>query len=359
MQVYHLCIFILHVQVKSYAKLDGKPNKNDRGYVSIGFNVYVKGLHKEATYAQFFRLTLLCTFIFLNILTPVALAKSLSLYSSTIRNRIATSTGDFIRCLYWATAIAAFFCNTLYIAASLKHQFSRGCPAITSCIIHLDNYNCSIPSDTNIYRDEVLTLVGKLTIIPSAIITELVLSIYAVRSYSPAQSGQGYDSHNFSWNRCLLQTVHVLALWNIQVALQLFTMVVIPVCVLLLIHPQETICASLLFVIVPVVLTLTVAYTLCQCQQSRWKQICCNPIHCVETFMNFVLISAVLALIIAIVALYETILLVQAEIGTGVQGLVFSLLPLLPLSAIGWYLKRRCQRILEFDYMEQTADGQA
>ena len=75
--------------------------------------------------------------------------------------------------------------------------------------------------------------------------------------------------------------------------------------------------------------------------------------------MNFVLISAVLALIIAVIALYETILLVQAEVGTGVKGLVFSLLPLLPLSAIGWCIKKRCQWIQEFDYMEQTADGQA
>ena len=79
---------------------------------------------------------------------------------------------------------------------------------------------------------------GKLTIIPSATIIELVLSIYAV-----VQSEQGHN------NRCLLQTVHVLALWNIQIALQLFTMVII---VLLLIHPQETIFVSLLFVIVTV-----------------------------------------------------------------------------------------------------------
>ena len=346
------------MQVKSYAKLDGKPNKNDRGYVSIGFNVYAKGLYKEAIYAQFFRLTLLCAFIFLNILTPVALAKSLSLYYS-IRDRIATSTGDFMGCLYWATAIVAFFYNTSYIAASLKHQFSRGCPTITSCIIDLANHNCSIPSDINIYRDEVLTFAGKLIIIPTAIVIELILSIHAVKSYASAQSEWGHDSQIFPWNRCLLQIVHVLALWNIQIAVQLFTMVIIPMCVLLLIHPQETIFVSLLFVIVLVILTLIVAYILYQCQDSRWRQICCNPIHCVETFVNFVLISAVLALIIAIFALYETILLVQAEVGTGVKGLVFSLLPLLPLSAIGWHLKRRCQTIQEFDFMELTADGQA
>ena len=120
-----------------------------RGYVSIDFNVYAKGLYKEAIYAQFFRLTLLCAFLFLNILTPVTLAKSVSLYYPRIMAK--SSTGDFMGCLYWATAIVAFFCNTAYIAASMKHQFTRGHPTITPCVIHLDNYNCSIPSDTNIY----------------------------------------------------------------------------------------------------------------------------------------------------------------------------------------------------------------
>ena len=330
------------MQVKSYSKLESKRNANDKGYVSIGFSIYVKGRYKEAIHASFFRLTLLLAFIFLNILTLVTLAKSVSLYYHRIRNRIAAS--EFVRCLYWAAATGAFFSNIAYIAASLTHQFSHGHPAITPCVIHLANYNCSIPSDTNIYRDEVLTLVGKLTIIPIAVFIELFVSIsvvrsyHAVTSYSPAQ--------NFAWKQCLLQTVHVIALWNIQIALQLLAMVVTPICVLLLIHPQETILLSILIVITPVVLTLIVAYILYQCQHSDF---CCNSSNCIRTLVYFVLISAILGLILAIFALYETILIVQAEIGTGVKGLVLSLLPLLPLSAIGWYIVQRCQGIVAIE----------
>jgi len=33
---------------------------------------------------------------------------------------------------------------------------------------------CSIPSDTSVYNDEVLTLAAKFTIIPVAVITELL-----------------------------------------------------------------------------------------------------------------------------------------------------------------------------------------
>lgn len=318
------------MQVKSYSKLESKRKANDKGYVSIGFSIYVKGLYKEAIHASFFRLTLLLAFIFLNILTLVTLTKSVSLYYQSIRNRIAAS--EYVRCLYWAAAIVAFFCNIAYIAASLTHQFSRGHPAITRCIIHLANYNCSIPSDTNIYRDEVLTLVGKLTIIPIAVFIELFVSISVVRSYSPTP--------NFAWKKCPLQTVHVIALWNIQIALQLLAMVVTPICVLLLVHPQETILLSLLIVITPVVLTLIVAYLMYQCRHS---EVCCNSNNCLTTLVYFVLISAIMGLIIAIFALYETVLIVQAEIGTGVKGVVLSLLPLLPLSAIGWYIIQRCQ----------------
>ena len=328
------------MQVKSYSKLDDKRNANDKGYVSIGFGAYVKGLYKEAIHAPFFRLTLLLAFIFLNILTLVTLTKSVSLYYHSIRNRIAAS--ESVRCLYWAAAIVAFLCNIGYIAASLAHQFSRGHPDITRCIIHLANYSCSIPSDTNIYRDEVHTLAGKLTIIPIAVFIELFVSIYVVRSYSPAP--------NFAWNRCLLQTVHVIALWNIQIALQLLAMVVTPICVLLLVHPQETILLSSLIVIIPAVLTLIVAYLMYQCRHS---EVCCNSSNCLTTLVYFVLISAILGLILAIFALYETVLIVQAEIGTGVKGLAFSLLPLLPLSAIGWYIIQRCQGIVAIDYIEQ------
>ena len=45
-----------------------------------------------------------------------------------------------------------------------------------------------------------------------------------------------------------------------------------------------------------------------------------------------------------LIVLYEGMLLVQVQVGSGVKGLFFSLLPSLPLSVIGWYLKRRSQK---------------
>ena len=53
---------------------------------------------------------------------------------------------------------------------------------------------------------------------------------------------------------------------------------------------------------------------------------------------------AIPGLIIALLGLYEVMLSVQVEIGTGIKGLLLSLLPSFPLSALGWYLKRRSQK---------------
>ena len=180
--------------MKSYARNHGEPNENDKGYVSISYSKYAMKLYykQSDTYAHVYRLSLLCAFIFLNILTPVALAKSVSLYYPKIVAK--SSKGDFMGCLYWAAAVITFSCNTLYTALSIRDYFFHGKTAITSCLIH---HNCS---DTYIYNDEVTTFVAMLIVIPSAVFIELSLSIYAVKRH-----------FNGQMKHCLFQAVHVFA----------------------------------------------------------------------------------------------------------------------------------------------------
>jgi len=68
-------------------------------------------------------------------------------------------------------------------------------------------------------------------------------------------------------------------------------------------------------------------------------------------FVLFV-ITATVILIAVLLVLYELMLLVQVQIETGVKGIVLSLLPSFPLSALGWYLRRRSQRRSETDLNE-------
>ena len=242
-------------------------------------------------------------------------------------------------CLYWATAIMTFLCNTSYTVTSITKNLLEERPAITSCIIHP---NCSIPSDTSVYKDEIFTLSSVSTIIPSAVFVELLLSIYAVKNLIGPRSLRHGHHCNF-WKYYLLQTIHVLALWNILITLQLFTMILLPLLVLLLIHPQATVLYIILVLMIPVTLIFLAAYLLHQCLQSG-RRCCCNARHCTRRFVHLVVILAVWGMIISLLALYELLLTAQAQIDTGVKGIVLSLLPSFPLSALGWYLKRRSQK---------------
>ena len=69
--------------------------------------------------------------------------------------------------------------------------------------------------------------------------------------------------------------------------------------------------------------------------------------------LYFVVIITTIGLILTLLALYEVMLLVQVQIETGVKGIVLSLLPSIPLSALGWYVKRRSQRRSKTDSDEK------
>ena len=129
--MFTVVVSLLYImQVKSYARIHGQTNENDRGYVSISYNKYVAESYKgSGTLNQFFHLSLLFAFMLLNICIPLFLAKSVPLYYPKMRAKL--STADFMGCLYWTTATMAFLCNILYTFLSIRHQFKEGHPTIT------------------------------------------------------------------------------------------------------------------------------------------------------------------------------------------------------------------------------------
>ena len=287
-----------------------------------------------------YRLSLLLTFIFLSILAPVALAKSVFLYFPRIMAK--SSTGDFIGCLYWATAVVAFLFSVFYLATSIRTTL-RNKPAITNCLVHP---NFSVPSDASVYKDEVLTLLAVYVVIPSAVFIEFLACILAVK-YAFHDQRNLRPGGWFPCKQCFLQSIHVLALWSILVAIQLLTKIAIPTCVVLFVHPQVTVLAIIFMLLVPASLVVIIAYLLYRCQPPRWRRVCCNAKRCGLMFVQLFVMIAIVGLIIALLALYEVMLLVQIQVGSGVKGLLLSLLPSFPLSALGWYLKRRSQKKAE------------
>jgi len=211
-----------HAQIKSYARVHGQTEENDKGYVSISYNKKVAGCYKGSdNKAHFYRLSLLLSFVFLNVLTPVMLAKLVFLHYQKMESKI--SNGDFMKYLYWTATCTAFLINIGYTIASLKHQYTSNQPSITSCVIQYSNHKCSIPSDTSVYSDEVLTLAAIFGIIAVAVITIAV----CVAKNNDNMMQEKVGSRCSSLKQYLLLSANVLGLWNILTTLQLFSMTAI------------------------------------------------------------------------------------------------------------------------------------
>ena len=73
--------------------------------------------------------------------------------------------------------------------------------------------------------------------------------------------------------------------------------------------------------------------------------------------MHFTMIISAVGLIVMVIALYELMLVAQVQVETGITGIVLSLLPSLPLSALGWYVKRRYQRACVIDECGETSQS--
>jgi len=206
----------------------------------------------------------------------------------------------------------AFIINIGYTITALMHQYTHNNPSITSCIIQLSNHKCSIPSDTSVYSDEVLTLAAKFTIIPVAVITELLISVCVVKNNDNMMQ-QKVGGRCSSLKQYLLLSAHILALWNILTILQLFSMTVIPLCVLLLIHPQVTIAFVICLLLLPLGFTLIVAYILYRCQKPGRRNFESNARCCGNMCLHSVVITATIGLILILLVRYELMLACSAS----------------------------------------------
>jgi len=167
--------------------------------------------------------------------------------------------------------------------------------------------------------------------------------VYTVKSnYNTRQKYVGYRCSSFK--HYLLLSVHVFSMWNILTTLQLTTMSVVPLCMLLSIHLQVTIIYVMFLLLISFGFTLFFACMLYQCHNVRKRNIQSYIKCCGSMCLYSVAITVTFGLILTLLVLYELMLLmllVQVQIETGVKGIVLSLLPSFPLSALGWYMKKK------------------
>jgi len=156
----------------------------------------------------------------------------------------------------------AFLINVEYTMVS-ANPFIGNLPTITSRIIHLSNIPCTI--HLSLSHTSAFTLVVKFTIIPVAVFMELLISVYTVK-----------NNYN-NYIRLKLMS------------LQLFSMLVIPLSVLLLIHPQVTFVCTVSLLIIPVGFTLVAAFLLYQCHKRLKRRNFQNILKCFGSTYVFAL----------------------------------------------------------------------
>ena len=200
--------------------------------------------------------SLMLTFTFSNILTPISLAKSVFMY-------YPSKSHIFYWEIHWMLVLGnsyhgleylvyCFFSNgiislrvdllldrVLSIITALCKCLQRWSPCCISCI-----YN---HSKCNICR--------------------VVVSVLAVMKY------EFHDLRHGGWcpssKQCLLQSIHVIGLWNILIAIQLLTKIATPICMLLFVHPQVTALYIIFLSMVPASLALIVAYIRISSQEGK------------------------------------------------------------------------------------------
>ena len=72
------------------------------------------------------------------------------------------------------------------------------------CVIHLPWFRCTIPSNTSVYTDEILTLLAKVIIISVAIIIELSLSLRIWQHRKTFYQCNVFHTCTYQWRRIYL-----------------------------------------------------------------------------------------------------------------------------------------------------------
>ena len=127
--------------------------------------------------------------------------------------------------------------NFLYLTATLILALSTNYPVppirLAECTA-ISNLRCNPSYDSPLYKDELTAFITKMVVILFAIIIELLVAIKAPIKITLLPASWCHSS------KCL-RPVQVILLWNIFVFVQIWLgLISLPVCILLLITPLQT-----------------------------------------------------------------------------------------------------------------------
>ena len=341
----------IHKQIKAYTKAHGIPeswNSEDRGYVAIRHDFWItEGNDPSVRHniPYFIRVLLLLVFIFLNIFVVMVSAQ----FAPHCYNKLKqTAISSYqLTPIYSATIIGLAVINTLFLIGSLV-EVCIGHPRTGTCILHPKTSLCKDLHSTDMYTDLMAAVIAKMVLLPLALMVEFIIAACILKDTSvpiPAAIDKLCScffccfSHNTR-----SKIIQTFAMWHLMVSVQLVAMSVIPLTITTIVSPGDTIPLLATGVSVVLCFIVTVAHLLQPTTTNNDTTSSCQRrvgIKILRLLRVITFFGLLITLGITLVLIYFTMLKYGVSSRKGAVGYIFPLLPYLPLSAFGYYIKRR------------------
>ena len=300
-----------------------------KSYTYFSTDSYSNNLSRNRWKIRLTEQLLWATFIVINLLIPILfISKGKQLATCDIKHNFP----------YRAAAIIITTFNFLYSLVTLGTLFSptkKGYPSVLDCFIAENRHRCIIPKEAIFYDVSIGILVTKVTILPVAVLIELIVAIYYVtkRRVSSTCRSEFLGVQKTKSVGCFI--MRVFALWQILIFIQIMIgSVSIPFLILMLISPAQSILIS--------VELIAFIISISGCLLGIPLPSSCN--FNVYSYMKLWFSYVENLLVMAVIFLTSTTycLIVKEGISMGsVKGYVLSLAPTIPISIFIWMIQER------------------
>ena len=341
------------MQFKAYARAHGIPHKwkeEDKGYVAIWYGYWnsedVETNHQD--YHHLLRVGLLIAFTLLNITVTLLLLRFVPQYYNHTVKTLAKSSSHGIN-ISWALILFIIGWNTMvYTFYIISYGFTLH-SLREHCFKTDPSSSCAPDFSTDLYRDDLFSYITKVV---TLVITMVVYLLVAACTPKVSRYPIPYSMQKLC---CCLSCVYscyrsrhskiiqTIVLWNILLFIHFTAMTTIPVGIFLLLAPARTILVLATFftllLSIPVVLTHILEFINSRRRNTDNQ----SSVFCAYQCIQLTAIITLMVLVITVLLIYAQILLKGANT-RGTYGIIWSILPSIILSLVGWYMKWKFSR---------------
>lgn len=272
------------------------------------------------------------TFIAINLLIPIVfISKGKQLVTRDIKNHFTYRAA--------ATILTTFnFLYTLVTLSTLCSPTTPGYPSVLDCFIGANRHSCIIPKGAIFYDVSIGILVTKVTILPIAVLVELIVAIYITKRISTCRSDllPYYNVQKTKTACCFF--MRVFTLWQVVISIQIIVgSASIPFLILLLVSPAQ----SILLTVELIVLIISISGCLLGIPlPTRCKF---NVYSCMKLWFLYTETLLIMAVIFLTSTTY--CLIVKEGISMGsVKGYILSMIPTIPISIFIWMIQESIRK---------------